>query len=202
MLDRLKKLLGVTPKNGQDSVKRISQSIQAIHSDEETQVFDSGSLEYSQNLMAKKFDLISSVLEQAKEKAAQFESLVSEIIETETAKTDPKENFQNIVQEIIDNCNDVSVNGLKILAGDELNVNVNEKQLKIQLPNLVNSLGLIQSDVSSASDLQNQVEELTTAIFDSELELEKYLVELEIAEQNLHSAGISVAWLKNAIIHS
>ena len=63
MLDRLKKLLGVTPKNGQDSVKRISQSIQAIHSDEETQVFDSGSLEYSQNLIAKKFDLISSVLE-------------------------------------------------------------------------------------------------------------------------------------------
>ena len=202
MLDRLKKLLGVTPKNGQDSVKRISQSIQAIHSDEETQVFDSGSLEYSQNLMAKKFDLISSVLEQAKEKAAQFEDLVSEIIETETVKTDPKENIQNIVQEIIDNCNDVSANGLKILAGDELNVNVNEKQLKIQLPNLVSSLGSIQSDVSSASDLQNQVEELTTAIFDSELELEKYLVELEVAEQNLHSAGISVAWLKSAIIHS
>ena len=79
-----------------------------------------------------------------------------------------------------------------------MNISVNKKQLKIQLPNLVSSLGSIQSDCSSANEIQNQVEELTTAIIHSESELEKYLVELEVAEQNLHSAGISVAWLKSA----
>lgn len=207
MLNLLKKLIGVSaaPKDGQDSVKRISQSIQSIKSNEETTIFDSGDIEFSQDLMAKKFDLISSVLEEARQKAMQFEELVGEVAKAESVNTNPEQdfqtpeqNFQNIVQEIIDNCKGVSINGLKVLAGDEVNINVNEKKVKIQLPDLVSSLASIQSGSSAACDMQHKVEELATAIIDSESELEKYLVELEVAEQNLHSAGISVDWLKSA----
>ena len=192
----IKKLLAKINRKKQNSVKRLSNSI-TLNINSPLSIEKLNFDDFTQVNLESRVRELENVLELAEKKTNEFKNLVDEL----NQHNDDIE-AEEIIKKIIDSCDEVSLNGIKILAGDEVSLSLYENKLNIKLPNFARDAFGLEKNNLDLNSAQTKILELNNAILKSKEEVLRCQKDLDVSKENIKSAGIDISSLERLILDS
>lgn len=174
--------------NSQHSVKRISNAI-SINPANAQKLEDFKFDEFQQLNLENRLSELDSALETAEQKTQEFQELLTSLKNNETNE----DNAESIIQKIIDSCDEISLNGIRLLAGDEINLNIRDRELNIKLPNDTQNAFGLNKDLKDINSAETKIIKLNEAILASKKDISNCKKDLDISKENIKSAGIDIS---------
>lgn len=194
--EMIKKLLAKINRKKQNSVKRLSNSI-TLNINSPLSIEKLNFDDFTQVNLESRVRELENVLELAEKKTNEFKNLVDEL----NQHNDDIE-AEEIIKKIIDSCDEVSLNGIKILAGDEVSLSLYENKLNIKLPNFARDAFGLEKNNLDLNSAQTKILELNNAILKSKEEVLRCQKDLDVSKENIKSAGIDISSLERLILDS
>jgi hypothetical protein len=178
--------------NSQKNIKLISNSIKLSPCAEGT-AYERPD-DYSQNELELRIRELNRVLELAASNTTEF----SRLLECAKNKESDNDAIKNIADQIISCCDQISLNGLKLLAGDEIGLKIRDESINIKLPDSA-ARGFGLPGGAALFDAERELEDLKKAIKLSQEEIARYNDKLKVSRHNMKSAGIDLSTVESLI---
>lgn len=172
--------------SSQKNIKLISNSIKLSN----PSVSGSSSKidEFSQHEWESRIKELHKALENAARNAEEFKAMI------ESAKSNVNDELvvKTVAKQIISACDQISLNGLRLLAGDEIGLKIRSESINIKLPDSA-ARGFGLSSGANLNEAEQDLAKLTEAIKASQAEVSRCQDKLLISRHNLKSAGIDLS---------